>query len=81
MINSNQDHRAAVLRIEAKTRYDIDGQLRTLAAKHQCTVSKVAAKRKAVAESPHGQRTCFEPAPNAIAGHHWSHDSAGYPHM
>jgi group II intron reverse transcriptase/maturase len=34
--------------------------LKTLAAKHKSTVSKVAAKHKAVAETPHGKRTCFE---------------------
>lgn len=34
--------------------------LKTLAAKHKSTVSKVATKHKAVAETPHGPRTCFE---------------------
>jgi group II intron reverse transcriptase/maturase len=34
--------------------------LKTLAAKHKSTVSKAAAKHKAVAETPHGPRTCFE---------------------
>jgi hypothetical protein len=34
--------------------------LKTLAAKHHSTVSKMAAKHKAKIETPHGLRTCFE---------------------
>lgn len=34
--------------------------LKTLAAKHKSTVTKVAAKHRAVIETPHGKRTCFE---------------------
>jgi hypothetical protein len=34
--------------------------LKTLAAKHKSTVSKVAAKHRTVAQTPHGPRTCFE---------------------
>lgn len=34
--------------------------LKTLAAKHNSTVSKVAAKHKTVVETPHGNSTCFE---------------------
>ena len=34
--------------------------LKTLAAKHQSTVSKMAAKYKAKIETPYGLRTCFE---------------------
>ena len=34
--------------------------LKTLAAKHRSTVSKMAAKHKAKIETPHGPRTCFE---------------------
>ena len=34
--------------------------LKTLAAKHQSTVSKMAAKHKAKIETRHGLRTCFE---------------------
>jgi hypothetical protein len=34
--------------------------LKTLAAKHKSTVSKVAARHKAKIETPHGLRTCFE---------------------
>ena len=34
--------------------------LKTLAAKHDSTVSKTAARYKAVIETPHGPRTCFE---------------------
>jgi group II intron reverse transcriptase/maturase len=34
--------------------------LKTLAAKHQSTVTKIVAKHKAKVETPHGPRTCFE---------------------
>ena len=34
--------------------------LKTLAAKHQSTVSKMAARHKAKIETPYGLRTCFE---------------------
>jgi hypothetical protein len=34
--------------------------LKTLAAKHQSTVTKIAAKHKATIETPHGLRTCFQ---------------------
>jgi hypothetical protein len=34
--------------------------LKTLAAKHDSTVSKMAARYKAAIETPHGLRTCFE---------------------
>ena len=34
--------------------------LKTLAAKHQSTVSKMAAKHKAKVETPYGLRTCYE---------------------
>jgi hypothetical protein len=34
--------------------------LKTLAAKHQSTVSKMAAKYQATIETPHGLRRCFE---------------------
>jgi group II intron reverse transcriptase/maturase len=34
--------------------------LKTLAAKHQSTVTKMAAKHKAKVETPHGLRTCYE---------------------
>ena len=34
--------------------------LKTLAAKHQSTVSKMAARHKAKIETRHGLRTCFE---------------------
>jgi group II intron reverse transcriptase/maturase len=34
--------------------------LKTLAAKHNSTVSKMAARYKATIETPHGLRTCFE---------------------
>jgi len=34
--------------------------LKTLAAKYQSTVSKMAAKHKATIETPHGLRTCFQ---------------------
>ena len=34
--------------------------LKTLAAKHRSTVTKMARKYKAVTITPHGPRTCFE---------------------
>jgi group II intron reverse transcriptase/maturase len=34
--------------------------LKTLAAKHQSSVSKMAAKHRAKIQTPHGTRTCFE---------------------
>jgi hypothetical protein len=34
--------------------------LKTLAAKHGSTVSKMARKHKATVKTPHGPRTCFE---------------------
>jgi len=34
--------------------------LKTLAAKHQSTVTKMAAKHKTTIETPHGLRACFE---------------------
>ena len=34
--------------------------LKTLAAKHKSTVTKMAARYKAKIETPHGLRTCFE---------------------
>jgi hypothetical protein len=34
--------------------------LKTLAAKHKSTVTKMAARYKATIETPHGLRTCFE---------------------
>jgi hypothetical protein len=34
--------------------------LKTLAAKHKSTVSKIAARYQAKIETPHGLRTCFE---------------------
>jgi hypothetical protein len=34
--------------------------LKTLAAKHRSSVAKMAARHKAVIETPHGPRTCFE---------------------
>jgi hypothetical protein len=34
--------------------------LKTLAAKHRSTAAKTAARYKAVIETPHGPRTCFE---------------------
>jgi hypothetical protein len=34
--------------------------LKTLAAKHNSTVSAIATKYKTVVETPHGKRTCFQ---------------------
>jgi group II intron reverse transcriptase/maturase len=38
----------------------LTSMLKTLAAKHQSTVSKMAAKHQAKIETPYGLRTCFE---------------------
>ena len=47
--------RLSALRRDAET-----SMLKTLAAKHKSTVTKIAAKHKAKIETPHGLRTCFE---------------------
>ena len=53
--------------------------LKTLAAKHRSTVSKMAARHKAKIETPHGPRTCFEATRRTRrAGNHWSHGSAAF---
>jgi hypothetical protein len=50
--------------------------LRTLAAKHNSSVSKTAKKHKAKIETPEGTRTCFEATVRRPANR-WSHGSAG----
>ncbi len=40
--------------------YAKTSMLKTLAAKHQSTVSKMATKHAAKIETPHGLRTCYE---------------------
>ena len=52
--------------------------LKTLAAKHRSTVTKMAAKYKAKINTPHGLRTCLQARREGKAGNHWSHGSAGY---
>jgi group II intron reverse transcriptase/maturase len=47
--------RLGALRWDAET-----SMLKTLAAKHKSTVTKMAARHKAKIETPHGLRTCFE---------------------
>jgi len=47
--------RLSALRRDAET-----SMLKTLAAKHKSTVTKIAAKHKAKIQTPHGLRTCFE---------------------
>ena len=47
--------RLGALRWDAET-----SMLKSLAAKHQSTVAKMAAKYKAKTDTPHGPRTCFE---------------------
>ncbi|MCX4966175.1 hypothetical protein OHA98_15275 [Streptomyces sp. NBC_00654] len=42
--------------------------LKTLAAKHRSTVSKMAARYKAKVETPYGSRTCFEASIPSGAG-------------
>ena len=53
--------------------------LRTLAAKHRSSVSKMKARHTAKIETPYGLRTCFEARSNAPAESRWSHGSAGSP--
>ena len=53
--------------------------LKTLAAKHQSTVSKMAAKHQAKIETRYGLRTCFEARVHRDGKPDWSHGSAGYP--
>ncbi|MBV8995022.1 MAG: hypothetical protein JO287_15290 [Pseudonocardiales bacterium] len=38
----------------------LSSMLKTLAAKHRCTATKIAAKHKAKIMTPYGPRTCFE---------------------
>lgn len=52
---ANDVWRFKSLRWDAQT-----SMLKTLAAKHQSTVSKMAARHRAKVETPHGLRTCFE---------------------
>ena len=58
--------------------------LKTLAAKHRSTVTKMAAAYGTVIVTPHGPRRCFQASidrgePSARAGNHWSHGSAASP--
>ena len=54
--------------------------LKTLAAKHDSTVTKMAARYKAAIETPHGPRTCFEAVRiRDGTGNPWSHGSAASP--
>jgi group II intron reverse transcriptase/maturase len=52
---ANDVWRLKSLRWDAQT-----SMLKTLAAKHKSTVSKMAAKHKAKIQTPHGLRACFE---------------------
>ena len=53
--------------------------LKTLAAKHQSSVSKMAVRYRATIVTPYGQRACSRLASNAPASSRWSHGSVGYP--
>ena len=54
--------------------------LKTLAAKHQSSVAKMAAKHRAKIETPYGPRTCYRgQGRTRTASSRWSHGSAGYP--
>jgi hypothetical protein len=53
--------------------------LKTLAAKHQSTVAKIAARYKAKIETPSGLRTCFEARIERPGKQPWSPGSAGHP--
>ena len=57
---------------------DLAGQP-TLPAKHQSTVTKMAARHKAKIKTPHGLRTCFEARDGATASRTWWPGSAGFP--
>jgi group II intron reverse transcriptase/maturase len=52
---ANDVHRLSRLCWDAQT-----SMLKTLAAKHQSSVIKMAAKHRAKIETPHGPRTCYE---------------------
>ena len=58
--------RLRTLRWNAET-----SMLKTLAAKHQSTVSKMAARHKAKAETGDGPRTCFEARRSGEASRTW----------
>ena len=58
--------RLRILRWNAET-----SMLKTLAAKHQSTVSKMAARHKAKAETGDGPRTCFEARRRRRASRTW----------
>ena len=49
-----------VWRLDRLRWHALTSMLKTLAAKYQSTVSKMAAKYQAKIETPHGLRTCFE---------------------
>jgi hypothetical protein len=51
---------ADVWRLNTLRWHALTSMLKTLAAKYQSTVSKMAAKYQAKIETPHGLRTCFE---------------------
>nr|WP_241838680.1 group II intron reverse transcriptase/maturase [Streptomyces sp. TSRI0281] len=53
--------------------------LKTLAAKHRSTVSKMAAKHKAKIDTPNGPRVRFEVVSHAETESHWSHGSVEFP--
>ena len=60
-----------VYRLNAFWWYDSTSMLKTLAAKHHSSVSKMAARHKATVETRNGPRTCFEARRNARARKTW----------
>jgi hypothetical protein len=50
--------------------------LKTLAAKHRSTVTKMARKYKATAITPHGPRICFAARTERPGRNRWWHGSA-----
>ena len=66
--------RFTALRWDAQT-----SMLKTLAAKHQSSVVKMAAKHRAKHPRHTGCAPATRPGSNAPANSHWSHGSVGYP--
>src|SRR5438045_9758518 len=50
----------------------LTSMLKTLAAKHRATVTKMARKYKTVVDTPHDREPASKPVLNERAGNHWS---------
>ena len=53
--------------------------LKTLAARHGSSVTKMARKYRAAVGTPHGPRRCFEARTERAGGNHWSPGSVEFP--